>query len=368
MNEVVEAFRRLLPTRTKKTGRHWTTFDCPSCGDRRGRGGFVETPTGGFRYRCQNGGCEFEDATGWEPGVPFVSRPRELFEIMGGNILDIPLEFLNPNRIKRKYNLADHDDFQSWIDKMMADWSPEAASPKLWRPRNNTEIAVDFPEIKLPASFIDLENANTVDGQDVQQYVANRCQFFLDRLELTPLMWSPKYKRHVIITFRENNKTIGWIARKVDKGPEFAHIKCANFPTDYMLNQGRRTEFTDVLVMQGAFDAIALRGMCTFGSAISTKQINLLNQLKEIGRRVVLIPDFRGNEWQNYLKMAEIHGWYISVPEHWGGSGNEAPEDYIKDPGDSIRRHGLLYTLETVMNSTTNDYGTAGAIMRMRSK
>lgn len=370
MNELIEAFRHLIPTNAKRTGRGWITFNCPACGDRRGRGGFLETSTGGFRYRCQNGGCRYEQRTGWEPDNGFYGRPRWLFERMGGDIADLPKEIIDgPSKtIIKKFNLQDEDECLSWVSQMQADWSPEAASTKLWRPPNeDLEVVIDFPEMKLPKHFEPLWDAKTVDALAVQHYTYERCKYFLNRT-LTPFLWSPKYKRYVIVPFIEKHKIIGWIARKIDRGPEFAHIKCPHFPTDYMLNQGRRFDFNTVLVVQGTFDALALGALGTFGSVISKKQSNLLRQLSESGRRVVLVPDFKGNEWLNYLYTARDNGWYVAVPEVWGGSDHEAPEDYIKDPGDSIKRHGLLYTVETIMKSITNDYGTAEALLLMRSR
>jgi hypothetical protein len=364
MNEIIEAFHRLIPTRSKKTGRGWITFNCPACGDRRGRGGFLETNTGGFRYRCMNGGCRFEQRTGWEPDNGFMGRPRRLFELMGGDITDLPKELVNPDR-RKKFAMDDAEQRSLWIAEMQAEWSSEAASTKLWRPSQEDEVALNFPTIKMPKDSVYLWDANTADALDVQRYAVERCRFFLNR---APLLWSPRYKRHVIIPFIEKHKFVGWIARKIDPGPEYSHIKCPHFPTDYMLNQGRRFAFRNVLVVQGAFDALALEALCTFGSVISTKQKNLLKQLAYAERRIVLVPDFKGQEWMNYLYTAREHGWYVSVPETWGGSGNESPEDYIKDPGDAIRRNGLLYTVETVMKSITNDYETAEATLLMRSR
>lgn len=373
MNEIIEAFRRLIPSNAKRTGRGWLTFNCPACGDRRGRGGFLETSSGGFRYRCQNGGCRYEQRTGWEPDNGFYGRPRWLFERMGGDLSDIPQALIDgPSKaISKKYNLQDHDECLSWLAQMQADWSPEARSTRFQKPfGEDTEIAVDFPEMKLPAHFEYLWEAKTVDALAVQHYTFERCQYFLNRTK-TPFLWSPKYKRYVIIPLyndRQKNKIIGWIARKIDRGSEFAHIKCSKFPTDYMINQECRFDFNTVLVVQGTFDALALGALGTFGSVLSKKQTNLLKHLAETGRRIVLVPDFKGNEWLNYLHTAREHGWYVAVPDTWGGSDNEAPEDYIKDPGDSIKRHGLLYTVESLMKSITNDYGTAEALLLMRSR
>lgn len=351
MTEVIDAFFKVLP-RGRKTGRNWLTFNCPACGDRRNRGGFLETPTGGFRYRCFNGGCEFERVTGWEPGTGFFGRPRRLFTMLGGDLNDIPSEIRNSRGreiiITRKFdNMAD------FVQYMMSDTAP----------KREPEIVTDFPEIELPERAQILWDASGHNVEDCQRYVLGRGEFFREH----PFLWTPKYPRHVIYPFLHRGKIVGWIARKIDPGKEFAHIKCPNFPQDYMLNQQILYRYPVVLVQEGTFDAIALNSLCTFGNTISRRQVNLLNQAKQNGRRIVLLPDFKLNEWRAYWQVAKDNGWSLSVPEWPGGEGS-APTDYIKDAGDSIKRNGLLYTMEVVMNSITDDYSHAETMLLLHSR
>jgi hypothetical protein len=199
---------------------------------------------------------------------------------------------------------------------------------------------------------------------DVRAYAEERCKYFRSQ---APLLWCPKYKRHAIIPFIDKRRIIGWVARKIDAGKEYAHIKCPNFPSDYMLNQHLRYRYKTVLVVEGAFDALAMRALCTFGNVISRKQINLLNQLKHSGRQIALLPDYKKEEWHSYWRTAKEQGWYLCVPE-WPGDDGYSVADYIKDPGDSIKRNGLLYTIEVAMNSITNDYTYAEQILLRRSR
>ncbi len=360
MNEIIEAFRRLIPARHKKNGRGWIAFNCPACGDRRGRGGYLETPSGGFRYRCMNGGCWFERSAGWEPDNGFYGSPRRLFEIMGGDITEIPEHLLQPKSAARLV-MSNKDLAQWWLsDAMIGPGYKE----------NKNAVTLDFPVLSLPKKSQFLWECNTPDAIDAQNYMLKRGQFFKESVHIkkySPLLWSPRYKRHVIIPFINNGEIIGWIARKIDPGKDLAHIKCPRFPSDYMLNQNLRFQYPDVFVVEGAFDAIALRALCTFGNVISKRQANLLNQLQNRGKRIVLIPDFEVDEWKSYLLMAERHGWSVSTPE-WPGDDNYSPIDHIKDPGDSIKRNGLLYTLEIIMKSITNNYEDAKLILTRRSR
>lgn len=347
MTEIIDAFLKVLP-RGRKTGQGWSAFNCPACGDQRKRGAFLDTPTGGFRYHCFNGGCEFEDTAGWEPTRGFTGRALRLFELLGGSLRDLPLDAFHKKRILRKL------DNQEFVDYWMADHTVGKIEP---------DIVHNFPHLPLPDGAVLLWEAGNSDARDCQNYVLGRGEFFREH----PFLWTPKYPRHVVYPFLHRDKIIGWIARKIDPGKEYAHIKCPNFPQDYMLNQQILYRYPDVLVQEGTFDAIALRSLCTFGNTISQRQVNLLNQAKKHGKRIVLLPDFKTNEWRAYWQTAKDNGWSLSVPVWPGGEGS-SPKDYIKDAGDSIRRNGLLYTMEVVMNSITDDYSHAETILLLHSR
>jgi hypothetical protein len=329
MNEIIDAFHRIIPPRNRRTGRGWVTYNCPACGDRRGRGGFLETPSGGWRYRCFNGGCEFERGTGWEPGNRFSGRPRRLFELMGGDIADIPKQFLE----QRSFRSAVH---------------------------RVPEIVTDFPEIALPEGSQLLWTATTQDALDCQRYVLDRGWFH----NQYPFVWTPEYSRHVIYPCQHNRRIVGWIARKIDPGKEFAHVKCKDFPRDYMFNQDQIYRHSTVLVTEGVFDAIAVRGLCTFGNTLTPRQINLLNASLGKGRRVALLPDYQKDEWRPYWQTAKENSWYLSCPK-WV---QYEDEPHIKDASDSVRLNGLLLTMECVMNGITNDYEYAQQFLAERSR
>jgi len=329
MSEIIDAFHRIIPLRHRRTGRGWITFDCPACGDRRGRGGFLEMPSGGWRYRCFNGGCEFERGTGWEPGNRFSGRPRRLFELLGGDIAEIPQQFLE----RRTFRGVVH------------------------RP---PEIANDFPEIALPQGSTLLWRATCPDALDCQRYVLDRGWFHREH----PFVWCSKHPRHVIYPCQHRGKIVAWIARKIDPGKEFAHIKCQEFPPDYMLNQDQICRYRTVLVTEGVFDAIAVLGLCTFGNALTQRQINLLNAACRKGRRVALLPDYQKDEWKAYWETAKENGWYLSCP-NWVRYEGEPP---IKDASDSVKLNGRLLTIECVMKGITNDYEYALQFLVERSR
>src|ERR1044071_3894892 len=283
LNPVIEAFRRVIPSRHKISPQGWTQFNCPACGDRRtpGRGGYKETASGGFRYRCQNGGCEYERRTGWEPTNGFFGRAKRLFVMLGGDVMDIPREMRQSRHFER-----------------------DATA--------DLEVITSFPEKSMPeGSTILWLITNNQDMRDAQRYVLKRGVFFIHH----PFFWSPVYPRHVIQPCGHHNKVIGWIARKIDPGKDMRHVKCSGFPSDFMMNQEHAYERSLCIVQEGAFDAAALKSLCTFGNQVRPKQENFLNQVKASGRKVVLVPDAQKQEWIPYVDCAEKNGWYLSTPK-----------------------------------------------------
>jgi hypothetical protein len=329
MNDIVDAMLQVLPPSRRTNARGWMTFDCPACSDRRRRGGFRETETGGWRYRCFNGGCEYERSTGWEPGNAFIGRPRRLFEFLGGDIADIPKQFLDQR-------------------------SSPSALP------DAPEIVTEFPEIQLPQGSTLLWRVTSPDALDCQRYVLDRGWFHREH----PFVWCPKHPRHVIYPCQHKGKIVAWIGRKIDPGKEFAHIKCQGFPSDYMLNQDQIWRYRTVLVTEGVFDALAVQGLCTFGNTLTPKQINLLNAACRKGRRVALLSDYQKDEWKAYWQTAKENGWYLSCAE-WVRYEGEPP---IKDASDSVPLNGQLLTIKCAMDGITNDYQYAQRFLAERSR
>lgn len=291
---------------------------------------FIETLSGGFRYNCKNGGCDYQKTTGWEPANGFFGKPRRLFYQMGGDLSDIPKEFLERQGLQRD-------------------------------PTLDMEIATDFPQIRPPEGSALIWKLDNKDAVDCQRYVLNRGNLFVEH----PFLWSPKYPRYVIYPFEYHDRVIGWIARNIDPEKNYAHLKCTNFPTDYMLNQEHAWHQPNCLVQEGTFDAVALRSLCTFGNVVSRKQVNFLNRVKLAGKRIILLPDYQKDEWVPYWQTAKEHGFSLCVPQ-WPNSGTG--EDHIKDAGESIQRNGLIRTVEAILEGITDNYHLAKITLSARSR
>jgi hypothetical protein len=101
-------------------------------------------------------------------------------------------------------------------------------------------------------------------------------------------------------------------------------------------------------VVEGWFDAYALQGVALFGNKLTQQHIMWLNRSN---RPKVIIPDRVGDGYLLAEQAIKL-GWKISTLDK---------NDNCKDVNDSIHKHGLLYTLRTILNNTVE--GTCATIM-----
>lgn len=310
--QTLQAFLDVLPS-YKITGLGWKTFNCPSCGDKRGRGAFMETPSGGWRYSCRNGGCEFNDnPTGWEPGNGVGGRPRRLFSLFGGRVSDLPSVLLfKPADQKKEDNVL--------------------------------EVVRHFPKIALPEGSVPLFDPDdkTLSNKKYQQVL----EYTLARSEEVAVSynfyWSKMYPSCVIIPYYHYGQIVGWLARSIFKSKtKMFQQKSA----DFLFNQqSLDDDGRSVILLEGVMDAIAVDGVASCGTSLTTKQINLLNLS---GRKIIVVPD-QESDGTSLIRFAEENGWFISSPD-W---------DYdIKDPMQAVKRYGRLYTIEDIVKNCHQNY------------
>lgn len=324
--DILTEFKSVIPANRRPSGTGWLNFCCPACGDRRYRGGVYFTPSGGFRYSCFNGGCEFNtQPTGWEPGNGFGGRPRRLFELMGGDIRRIPLKELMRWNAKQYSTTGEIEGDDGELD-----------------------VVYTFPEVKLPSDTQPLFDVYQTDyrANKVAKYVAERIGPIGKNL---PLFWSPEHPYHLIIPYKHyRNKVVGYLGRHIYRksgGKRFIQ----RAPNDYIFNQHIVSTHTAryLFVVESPLEALMLRCLGVRNDRLTERQVNLL---KVSGKDIVLIPDQKKGEWEAFYQTAVDNDWYIAVPE-WKG--------HVSDITDSVKVYGLLYTLESIMNATTKNYTLA---------
>ena len=339
MTDIIDEIRSIIPGDRQYSATGWTNIHCPSCSDirsRKRRGGFKFTATGGFRYYCFNAGCDYNtQAVGWEPGNGFGGRPRRFFEDMGGDLRKIP----------RK-------DLMSWNRKRYTMSGEEAGEEK------EIVVAYSFPEIDLPAKTQLLRDAATGGekrAMEVADYVIDRTRSLINRF---PFMWSPMHPYHFIIPYEHyRGRIVGYVGRSVRPNAKKRFIGKA--PQDYVFNQHllSTNNAKYLFIVESPLDAISLQCLATRSARLTEKQMNLI---KVSGKVPVLIPDLKANESGAFFEAAKKNNWYLSIPD-WERTG-------ATDITDSVKKGGLLYTIDAVMKGTTRNYRTAEIMFSSKRK
>lgn len=336
--EILAKFKEIIPPKRKFSPTGWTNFNCPACNDSRGRGGFNFTDSGGFRYFCFNGGCEYNiNPTGWEPGEGVGGRPRRLFELLGGTITDLPLRAI----------LKNHS-------------TTYTADGKIKEAGEELEVEYRFPKKDFPEGTIGL-----VDAARYEQPAKKVLNHLYDRIgDLAfqfPFVWCPDRVYYYMIPFIHYKTVVGYLGRHiyVNKGPKRFF---GSAPPNYMFNQHLISTHQSkyLFVVESPLDAISLDCVASRGSHLSQKQINLL---KVSGKDIVLIPDRENEESKKFIEIAEENKWFLSIPDS-----NDWGDRTIKDVSDSVSHSGLLYTIEVLMKSTTRNYIKAKTAMTLKDR
>lgn len=336
MVSIVDEMRDLVPPGAQHSGTGWYNFNCPSCGDKRKRGGLLFTDEGGFKYYCFNGGCEFNiKPTGWSPEMDgFGGRPRRLFEDLGGDIRRIPVRQLMRRggyTFDQKGNIKE--------DKPL-------------------EVSWRFPEGSLPeGSMMLLEAAREhTEALDVLAYLKQR-KVPPNKIRGFDFVWTPKHPYHLIIPYIHHDTIVGYVGRSIRKSGSGSDRFIQNSPSDYIFNQHLLRTYTSkyLFVVEAPLDAISLECLAIRNDRLTKKQANLL---QVSGKDVVLIPDLKEGEWKGFFEEAKDHNWYLSIPD-WG--------EGIGDVQESITKSGLLYTITCVMRGTTRNYTRAEVLLKTRA-
>lgn len=326
MSKIFDEFQSLIQSRTRYSARGFNNINCPACGDKRARGGFARTETGGFRYFCYNGGCTYNHPTGWEPGNGLSGRVRDLFELLGGSVRNIPISELR-----------------------------KAGTTKMGRKTDpDKEVATSFKEMDLPKGSMLLEDA----AEEYEKafaalnYLNSRSPLYMESNH--PFVWSTEHPDYVIIPFvHYRDRIVGYMGRNIHKKSGSGRF-IQKAQSDYMFNQHllSRDAGRYIIVTESPMEAILLQGVGVRENRLTKKQINLLNSS---GRIPILVPDQLSDESKPFLDAAKENDWYVSVPDFGG-----------KDAGVSIQNRGLLWTVEQIMSEKTKDYGKTK--FRMRKK
>jgi len=293
-----------LPAKKKSSASGWISFNAVCCShngntlDRRSRGGLKRSEQG-WSYHCFN--CNY--TASFILGRTLSYKARRLLSWLGVPEREIELANLESLRHKSIHGIL--DDRQRTADVL-------------------TDI--QFEERDLPP-FAELVG----DAGLHRDYVRSRCV-----PDDYPVMTQTNPGREqVIIPFTHHNSIVGYTIRFLDdRNPRYLNDMQPGyvFGTDL-----QRSDWTQVIVTEGIFDALSIGGVALMHNTISDAQARLIRNL---GREITVVPDQDSAGIELIDRAVELN-WAVSIPT-W--------ED-CKDVNDAVKKYGRLGTLITIMQA-----------------
>jgi hypothetical protein len=298
-----------LPAKRKATPSGWISFNAVCCvhngstADKRSRGGLKPTESG-WSYHCFN--CTY--TASFILGRTLSYKARRLLSWLGVPEREIELANLESLRHRSIHGII--DDRQRMF---------------------NTLAGVEFEEQELPAL------SELLTGEDPRRdYLRQRCVpddypvMIQDHPERT---W--KHRPSVIIPFTHEDRIVGHTQRFLDnRTPKYI----SNSQPGYVFGTDlQRSDWTQVIVTEGIFDALSISGVALMHNTISDAQARLIRSL---GKEITVVPDQDSAGIELVDRAVEL-GWAVSMP---------AWKD-CKDVNDAVKKYGRLGALITIMQA-----------------
>ena len=294
----------VIPGRRKRTASGWVSFNAVCCEhngeykDTSSRGGIKQNGNDWY-YHCFN--CGFKAS--FKLGRTLGYKTRKLLSWMGvdqNEIATLNLESLR------------HRDIYSIIED-----------------RKQPKIHIDFNVMQLPTELRLMEDTD----EEYIQYLKSRYikwqsyPFMIDKQE-------PDGRKRIVIPYTYAGNIVGWSSRYLDdKTPKYINEHQQGYCFGLDLQQ---EHWTQLIVVEGVFDAIAIHGVAVLHNTISDNQASLIRQQP---KQITVVPDQDESGLKMIDRAVEL-GWAVSIPE-WPAS--------IKDVNDAVKHYGRLGTLITIM-------------------
>jgi hypothetical protein len=293
----------------------WYPCRCLICNDYQERGGFKQDGDE-VRWKCFNCGSRFKYT---EHSGKLYSDAKQVLYSFGvtSNELDEVLgsTFFNKGEAK-------------------AEISEETLKPK---------FSLFTPEIELPPSSHLL-------GAPIKDELQNPLIEYMVQRKLDPIKLNahfsldPKFLGRIIVPCYRDTKVIFWQARTIfkDVNPRYLSPSVVKEAVLWGYDNIWRRYDTPLFITEGIFDAHHLDGVALLGSELTAAKLEVLNRTK---RRKVVVVD-RNMNGKKLAEVALTNGWEITFP----------PEG-TSDTNDSVQKHGLAYTMWTLMRDITQPTG-----------
>lgn len=299
--------------RRKQTASGWYSFNAVCCHhngqsqDKRGRGGLIQKPDGGFSYSCFN--CGFK--TSFTPGHALSFKLRKLLGWLGVDQHDI--ELLNLESLRQR----------SLVD------------------RTNTVIKRKIPEFKtlsLDEDLVLLDSKNPEHTHYIK-YLSGRGINYQEYPYMVPKFDQNLRRDFITIPFTYDGRIVGHTNRYLASTRSQLKYLSEQQPGYVFGTDLQDPEWPRCIVVEGIFDALSINGLGVLHNEISTEQAELI---KSLNREVIVVPD-QDKAGLKLIESALDHGFSVSIP-NW-------PTD-IKDVNDAVKRCGQITTLLSILENS----------------
>lgn len=329
--EIVSAWT--LGRKTKSNASGWISSNAVCChhngqtADTRGRGGLLPSRTGrGASYHCFN--CGF--TAGWQPGRRITLKMRKLLGWMG----------ISEDEIRRisLFALGQLDtslEVKKEVIKELPKFECKEICPGLdlidWFV--NADAAVeDIKQVEAMVAYLDSRG------------LGNKLDYFKWHNDKTTHVYN-----RVLIPFTWLGKEVGYSGRSIIPAKRKYYTE---HPPHFVFNyDNQQQDAKFCLVVEGAFDAIAVDGLAILTNECNESQAMIVDSLN---REVIVVPD-RDKAGMELVRAAMEYGWNVAFPE-W--------EKDIKDASDAVQRYGQLFTMRSILNSVE----TSNLKIQLRSR
>lgn len=315
--EIISAWTGSRKTKSAATG--WISANAVCCyhngqtADQRGRGGMLPTQESGVSYHCFN--CGF--TAGWQPGRRINLKMRKLLGWMG----------VSEDEIRRLSlfalsNLDTSLDIKKEVIKELPKFECKEVCPGQdlidWFVMQNVS-AEDMAQAEAMVSYLD------------DRGIGNKIDYFKWHNDRTTHMYN-----RVLIPFTWLGKEVGYSGRSIVPNKNKYYTE---HPPHFVFNYDRQlTDAKFCIVVEGAFDAIAVDGLAVLTNECSESQAMIIDSLN---REVIVVPD-RDNAGKPLVRDALEYGWNVAFPD-W--------DPKIKDASDAVKQYGQLFTMKSILDS-----------------
>jgi hypothetical protein len=174
--------------------------------------------------------------------------------------------------------------------------------------------------------------------------LGNKLDYFKWHNDKTTAMYN-----RVLIPFTWLGEPMGYSGRSIVPNKRKYYTE---HPPHFVFNyDNQQQDAKFCLVVEGAFDAIAVDGLAILTNECNESQAIIVDSLN---REVIVVPD-RDRAGMELVRAAMEYGWNVAFPE-W--------EKDIKDASDAVQRYGQLFTMKTILNSVE----TSNLKIQLRSR